>query len=65
MRLRSLNQKQNPTTRKTDTVMKTKHTLISAIIAVTQSKWIRPALMTLALVAAVLGVTGCPSNHPH
>ena len=65
MLLRSLNQKQNPTTRKTDTVMKTKHALISAIIAVTQSKWIRPALMTLALVAAVLGVTGCPSNHPH
>jgi len=45
--------------------MKTKHTLIKAIIAVTKSKSIRPALMTLALVAAALGVTGCPSNHPH
>ena len=33
-----------------------------AIIAVTQSKWIRPTLMTLALLVAILGVTGC---HPH
>ena len=39
--------------------MKMKNTVISVIIAVTQSKWIRPALMTLALLVAVLGVTGC------
>lgn len=43
--------------------MKMGNTIISGIIAVTQSKWIRPALMTLALLAAVLGVTGCHSDH--
>ena len=47
-----------------DTVMKIKNTVIRAIIAVTQSKWMRPALMTLALVATVLGVGGC-TKHPH
>jgi mannose/fructose/N-acetylgalactosamine-specific phosphotransferase system component IIC len=44
--------------------MKMKNTVISAIIAVTQSKWIRPALMTLAILVAVLGVSGC-TKHPH
>lgn len=43
--------------------MKTKNKVISVIIAVTQSKWIRPTLMTLALVVAVLGVTGCKPHH--
>ena len=44
--------------------MKMKNTVIGVIIAVTQSKWIRPTLMTLALLVALLGVTGCP-KHPH
>ncbi len=44
--------------------MKIKNTFISAIIAVTQSKWMRPALMTVVIVATMLVVTGCPS-HPH
>ena len=44
--------------------MKIKNTVISAIIAVTQSKWMRPALMTVAIVATMLLATGCPS-HPH
>ena len=43
--------------------MKMKNTVISVIIAVTQSKWIRPALMTLAILVAVLGVTGCQPHH--
>lgn len=44
--------------------MKIKNNLLSKIIAVTQSKRMRPALMTLALlVAAVLGVTGCDGSH--
>ena len=47
-----------------NTVMKMKSTLISGIIAVTQSKWTRPTLMTLALLVTLLGVTGCP-KHPH
>jgi hypothetical protein len=53
------------TSRKKDTVMKIRNDLLSKIIAVTQSKWIRPALMTLALLATVLVVTGCPAGHQH
>jgi hypothetical protein len=48
----------------TNKVMKMKNTVLNTIIAVTQSKWIRPALMTLALLTTLLVVTGCP-NHPH
>ena len=44
--------------------MKIRNTIISAIIAPAQSKWMRPALMTLAILAMLLVVTGCPS-HPH
>lgn len=40
-----------------------KNKLLNTIIAVTQWKWIRPALITLALVAVLLGVTGCPHHH--
>lgn len=43
--------------------MKIKNNLLSKIIAVTQSKWIPPALMTMALIFAVLGVTGCKPHH--
>ena len=43
--------------------MKIKNNLLIKINAVTQSKWIRPALITLVLLVAVLGVTGCPSPH--
>ena len=31
--------------------------------AMTQSKWILPALMTLAILIAVLGGTGCKPHH--
>jgi hypothetical protein len=51
--------KQAKHNKKKDTVMKTKNTVSSVITAVTQSKWIRPAVMTLALLVAVLGGTGC------
>ena len=43
--------------------MKMKSEVINSIVAVTQSKWMRPALMALALVVAVLGVTGCKPHH--
>lgn len=43
--------------------MKTKNNIIQAILTATQSKWLQPALMTLALVAAILGVTGCKPHH--
>lgn len=54
----------NETTKTKDTTMKTKNKAISAIIALTQSKWMRPTLITLALLATVLGLTGCP-GHQH
>ncbi len=43
--------------------MKIKSNLLNKIIAVTQSKWMRPALMALALLATVIVVTGCPGPH--
>ena len=46
-----------------DTVMKMKNNLLSKIITVTQSKWMQPALMALAILVAVLGVTGCKPHH--
>ncbi len=49
--------------KKKDTVMKMKNNLLSKIIAVTQSKWMQPTLMALALLIAVLGVTGCKPHH--
>ncbi len=45
--------------------MKTKNTFIGALIPLIQSKWIQPALVTAAIVVAVLGVTGCSPSHPH
>ena len=43
--------------------MKMKDTIISVIIAGTQSTWTRPTLMVLAILVAVLGVTGCKPHH--
>ena len=43
--------------------MKMKNTVITTILAVTQSTWMRPALLTLAILVAVLGVTGCSAPH--
>ena len=43
--------------------MKTKNTVIRGIIAVTQSKWLRSSLLTLAILAAVLAATGCTPHH--
>jgi hypothetical protein len=42
--------------------MKTTHDIVSKLNAMQQSKWIRPALMMLALLA-VFGVTGCQPHH--
>ena len=44
-------------------IMKREHYLRSKINAMHQAKWVRAALMTLALLVAVLGVTAC--GHPH
>jgi hypothetical protein len=45
--------------------MKMKNTVLSTIIVVTHSKWMRPALMTLAILVTLIGVTGCASGHQH
>jgi hypothetical protein len=61
---RSQEQKKRINQRK-DTVMKMKNSILNKIIAVTQSKWTRTALMTLAILATMLIVTGCPAGHQH
>ena len=43
--------------------MKLRDKALSATIALTQYKWVRPALITLALLAALVGLTGCPGHH--
>ena len=43
--------------------MNSKIKLLCRITATAHSKWIPSALMTLALLAILLGLTGCP--HPH
>ena len=46
--------------------MKVTNTVISVIIALTQSHWKRPALMTLTILVVVLGMTGCQAcQQPH
>ena len=44
--------------------MKKESEVVGVIIAVTQSKWIRSALIALAIGVAVLGVTGCKESVP-
>ena len=46
-----------------DTVMKMKNNLLGKISALQQSKWLMPALMALAIVVTILGVTGCGTPH--
>ncbi len=43
--------------------MKRQNTFLSGVIAGTQSKWLRPSLLTLAILAAVLVATGCTPHH--
>ena len=43
--------------------MKTKKHLLTKLIVIHQSNWLKPALMSLALVVTVLGVTGCGTPH--
>ena len=43
--------------------MKMENTFLNGIIAGTQTKWIRPSLLTLAILATVLVATGCTPHH--
>ncbi len=45
------------------TLMNMYNTATGVIIAVTQSKWMRPALMAFVLLVAALGVVGCGDKH--
>ena len=42
-----------------ESAMSMKTTVISAIVTMAQSKWMRPAMVTLPLLAAVLVVAVC------
>jgi hypothetical protein len=43
--------------------MKTKNIVLLKLTAIPQSSWLLAALMSLTLVIAVLGVTGCAPHH--
>lgn len=43
--------------------MRTKNTVIGALIPLIQSQWIQPALVAVAVVVTVIGVTGCTPHH--
>jgi len=43
--------------------MKIRNTFICAITAISQSKWLQPAELTLVVGVALLGITGCSKPH--
>lgn len=43
--------------------MKITNNLLGKLSAIRHSHWMRPALMTLALLVAVLGGAGCEPHH--
>ena len=40
-----------------------KNMLLRAISAMSQSKWLQPAVLTLVVGVALLGITGCSKPH--
>ncbi len=43
--------------------MEVRKAVIGVTIAVTQSRWVWPAVSTLVIFATLLSVIGCPSPH--
>ena len=43
--------------------MKIKNSFICALSAMSQSKWLQPAVLTLVVGVVLFGITGC--NKPH
>lgn len=43
--------------------MKTKNKITRAMFALTQTQWLRPAVLTLALFMPLFGVDGCGHKH--
>ena len=45
------------------TLLKMNSNILNRFIQIQHSEWMRPALMTLALAFAVLGVDACKPHH--
>ena len=43
--------------------MNTKTNLTSLALTLTQSKWLQPAVLTLAVAVLLAGITGCKPHH--
>ena len=43
--------------------MKTKNKLTSFALKLSQSKWLQPAMLTLAVAVVLVGITGCQPPH--
>lgn len=43
--------------------MNTKNKLTSLVHTLAQSKWLQPAVLTLAVAVVLVGITGCQAPH--
>lgn len=43
--------------------MKTKKKVTSFALQLSQSKWLQPAVLTLAVAIVLVGITGCQAPH--
>ncbi len=43
--------------------MKTKNKVTTLVLSLAQSKWLQPAMLTLAVAVVVVGITGCKPHH--
>lgn len=43
--------------------MKTKNQLTKHILAVTSSRWLQPAMLTLVVAVVLIGIGGCTPHH--
>ncbi len=43
--------------------MKTKNKLTASLLTLAHSKWLQPSVLSFAVVAILLGITGCQAPH--
>ena len=43
--------------------MKTKNKVTTLVLSLAQSKWLQPAMLTLAVAVVVVGITGGKPHH--
>ena len=43
--------------------MKIKNKITSFVLTLSQSKWLQPAVLTLAVAIVLVGITGCQAPH--